>query len=268
MNLAIIREAEGKLKAAGISNALMESRWMLEHAGNLRNAESDLCKFDEMVKRRAERFPLAYLLGSQFFSGLNFKVNPSVLIPREETELLVHKSSERIAGLASPKVLEIGTGSGCISVCLALKNPSLRVLAVDLSEQALGIAAENAKSHAIESRIRFLRSDLYRNIPEGEKFDLIVSNPPYIRTEELRSLEPEIGYEPRMALDGGSDGLEIIRKIVLDAPQYLSSGGALALEIGYDQRESGTALMAAAGFQRIEAFKDFSGIDRVLMGRI
>ncbi len=237
--------------------------------------EEDLKSYLDALKKRAQGYPLQYLTGIQEFMSLPFEVGPAVLIPRQETELLVETvirfCEDRLssAGLAesgrSLRILDIGTGSGCIAISLAHYLPKCIVTAVDKMEGALAVAERNAVKNSVDGRINFIRSDLFQNIG-GEAFDVIVSNPPYIRRDVIPGLMQEVReHEPRTALDGGSDGLDFYRQIIGEAPVHLKTGGMLAFETGYDQAAEVASLMPP-NFVDIKTLRDLSGIDRVVSG--
>jgi release factor glutamine methyltransferase len=223
------------------------------------------------VTRRLGREPSQYITGSTEFRGLDLKVTPDVLIPRPETEILV---SEAIAAIYSvtPLILDIGTGSGCIAVSMAKEVPGARVFATELSRAALKVADENAAIHKVAERIEFLEGDLFGPL-EGlgleASFDLVISNPPYVSRDEIQRLQPEVRlFEPEMALYGGYDGMEFMRRIVDRAPSYLKPGGALMLEIGYGQSEEVKKILKGSGrLTAPEIVKDYSGIKRIIKAR-
>lgn len=228
-------------------------------------------QFWTWVKERGKRRPLAYILGHQPFLGIKIKVNKDSLVPRPETEELVLEC-ERLAKATkapAPKILEIGTGTGCIAVALAQLLPAATVFATDLSTQALELAQKNAIDHHVGNRIRFVKENLFSD-KQGLRgwADLMVSNPPYIPTGEIDKLEPEVLKEPRMALDGGKDGLDAIRAIVAMAPKMLRPGGYLAMEIGSKQGPAVAKLYAAAGLQGVVIKKDAQGLERFAFGQL
>lgn len=217
--------------------------------------------YKELLAQRTKRMPLQYITGEQEFMGLPFRVNPHVLIPRQDTEILVEEALKR----AKPgmDVLDMCTGSGCIIISIWKSCTQIRAAASDVSEEALAVAAENAKKNKAD--VYFVQSDLFEQI-KG-KFDLIVSNPPYIPTKEISVLMPEVrDFEPRRALDGDGDGLIFYRRIVKDGKSYLKPGGFLLFEIGYDQGKAVSDLMRQAGYQDVEVKKDLAGFDRVVAG--
>lgn len=220
----------------------------------------------ELIARRSSHEPLQYITGVQNFYGYDFQVSPSVLIPRYDTEVLIEKIMQLKP--TPNRVLDLCTGSGCIAVTLAKEIPLSLCAAVDISEEALQVAQENAKQ--LEAEVTFLQGDLYRPIEEKKlgSFDLIVSNPPYIPTEVCESLMEEVrDHEPRLALDGKEDGLHFYRRIIKDAGRYLNPGGFLALEIGSDQGKDIREMLQSHGFQNVQIHKDLAGLERVACGR-
>jgi len=220
-------------------------------------------------ERRASREPLQYVLGTQEFCGLEFVVGPEVLIPRPETELLVQFVEEQVKNHASPRIADIGTGSGCIAVTLAHRLPSAHVYATELSHAALALAAENARRHGVSDRIVWLNGDLTEPLQSMDlegRFAAIVSNPPYIRDADFSTLQPEVGlFEPRLALAGGPDGLDHHRRLLHDAFPYLQPGGWLIVEVGRGQTESFRHLAETRGnHYNIRIIPDEAGIDRVI----
>lgn len=227
-------------------------------------------KIQAMVEERKSGRPLQYITGHQEFMGLDFYVSEGVLIPRPDTEVLVEKVMEFAKEFDSPRILDIGCGSGAISVSLAKYVDSSRVWSVDISKKALEIGKRNARSNGVEDRIEFWESDLFRKF-EGEdiEFEIIVSNPPYIRRADIQELHVQVkDYEPKGALDGGVDGLDFYRKIVDQGRKYLVSGGYMAFEVGHDQAEDVAMIMEnSSSFENISVYKDLPGIDRVVIGK-
>ncbi len=227
-----------------------------------------------ILKKRTLGEPLEYILNRAEFMGLEFKVNPSVLIPRPETEILVETAIKIVHKFLSSqvrklKVLDIGTGSGCIAISLAKLLEGVRIDAVDISNSALQVARENAKLNSVSGRIRFTESDLFAACSlQPAAYSLIVSNPPYVSSGQIDKLQPEIQHEPLLALDGGKDGLDFYRKIIKQAPHYLNDAGFLIMEMGFDQAGAVKNIFQDCGnFEIIEVGKDFSGIDRVIIAR-
>lgn len=221
--------------------------------------------FWEMIKSRGKRRPLAHILGKQPFLGLDIAVTPDVLIPRPETEELVLECEKLVKtlGLPAPKIVDLGTGSGCIAIALAQLLPQAVVFATDISDKALRLAEKNAIAHHVGQRVRFVREDLFSEKQNLRGWaDLVVSNPPYIPSKEVDALEPEVLMEPRLALDGGKDGLEAIRAVAAASTKLLKSGGLLALEFGMGQGPSVSRLLGDAGYKHVVLKKDAQGVER------
>jgi len=237
-----------------------------------------------LVKRRARREPLQYITGRQWFWSAEFKVSPDVLIPRPETEILVEEAIKTVVSEKwpvnskdkdnsslttdhSPLILDLCTGSGCIAVTLAKELPNFKVYAVDRSEAALQVARENGEAHGVEDRITFLKGDLYQPLIDQEGgFALIISNPPYISSGDINGLQPEIkDYEPLLALDGGEDGLEVIKRIIRESPPHLEEGGWLILEVGMGQAKEVVALIEEIRvYNSPSIINDYSGVERAV----
>lgn len=229
-------------------------------------AEEQLSEYEIALRKRAEHVPLQYIVGEAEFMGLKFKVNSNVLIPRQDTETLVEQVLQEQKD-PDIRLLDLCTGSGCIAISLAVKGGYESVTATDLSEEALKVAERNAKTH--QKKIIFRQGDLFSALPRTEAgtFDIITSNPPYIPTAVIATLEPEVReHEPMMALDGTEDGLRFYRQIAKEARTWLKPGGAIYLEIGYDQGESVSGFLRDAGFDRVRVVKDLPGKDRVVCG--
>lgn len=262
------------LKEAGIKEAELEAFYIIEHVLGFSRSAFFLKKQDEVeealvnkcleiAKIRESRMPLQYILGKQEFMGLTFRVTENVLIPRQETEGLV----EEILKVLKPgmKVLDMCTGSGCIAISLKKYAGEIQVTAVDISPEALKIAKENAKSNQTE--ISFVESDMFEQV--AEKYDVIVSNPPYIKSDVIDTLMAEVkNYEPRLALDGFEDGLYFYRKLAREAGNYLNPGGMLCLEIGHDQGAEVATLLKENSFTEVRVEKDLCGLERNVYGKI
>lgn len=220
--------------------------------------------FVDALRRRRQGEPLAYILGDQPFRGLPIAVKPTVLIPRADTEVLIDEALACLGGRRSPKILELGTGSGAIAVALAFERPDAQIVATDLSAEALEVARANAALLA-PGRIDFRLGDWYGPV-EGERFDLIVSNPPYLRSEELERADAELAYEPALALDGGADGLQALREVVRGAPDHLNPDGVLLVEHGAGQGRAVRALLARSGFSPLATIRDHAGRERIGRG--
>lgn len=228
---------------------------------------AQLEEYRRLVTRRAAGCPLQYLTGRQEFYRLNFEVTPAVLIPRPETELIVEASLPLLRDAPAPVVADIGTGSGCLAISLLQELPRARAVAVDTSPEALSVAQRNAERHRVTTRLRLVESDLFLAIDSRERFDVIVSNPPYIPAGDLDSLQREVLREPRGALDGGPDGLSIIRRLVTETPDFLSQGGHLIFEIGIGQASSIKELVNDDVWELVELRRDLQGIQRIVVLR-
>ncbi|HET7159733.1 MAG TPA: peptide chain release factor N(5)-glutamine methyltransferase [Burkholderiales bacterium] len=227
---------------------------------------SQQAEFEALVSRRKVGEPVAYLTGTREFFERAFKVTPDVLIPRPETELLVELALERLPAPAAAQVLDLGTGSGCIGLSLVSERTHLKLVASDQSLEALQVAVQNAGRLNL-SGVRFVQSHWFDTI-DTERFDLIVSNPPYVAELDPHLTQGDLRFEPRAALAGGPDGLACIRVIVSGALNYLAPGGWLLLEHGYDQAQAVRALMNEAGYSAIFSARDLAGIERVSGGRL
>ena len=237
--------------------------WLAAHGDETLDETQELA-FTALVARRAAGEPIAYLTGRREFYGRDFAVTPATLIPRPETELLVERGIARAAGLAQPCILDLGAGSGCVAVALALEIPEARVTAVDLSAAALAVARQNGER--LGARVRWLEGDWFSPVA-GERFDLVVGNPPYVAAGDPHLAAGDLRFEPAGALASGGDGLDAIRVILAAAPSHLQPGGWLLLEHGYDQGLAVAELLAAAGFTDIEQQRDLAGIPRLSGGR-
>ena len=273
----LLREGERILNASGIEDGMADAWFLMEDCMHLTRTQYLLRKEEpadpglqerylKQIALRAERIPLQHILGEQPFLGHSFLVTEDVLIPRPETEILAEEAIRFLNGIPTKsriRVLDLCTGSGCIGISIALHAAQADVVATDLSEAALNIARKNAA--ALKASVQFRQGDLFEPVPE--RFRLIVSNPPYIPSAQIAHLEPEVkDHDPRCALDGGSDGLAFYRRIAAQAPSHLESGGRLLLEIGYDQEQAVSQLLAENGFQEIFGIKDLAGYPRIISG--
>lgn len=223
----------------------------------------DLKEYESVLKKRTERIPLQYITGEQEFMGLNFHVNSNVLIPRQDTETLVEEALKVVK--PGMKILDMCTGSGCIIISILKNVKDVHGMGCDISKQALIVAKENAKLNGVG--VEFERSDLFEHV--NEKFDVIVSNPPYIRTSVIETLMPEVKqFEPMQALDGSEDGLEFYRRIIKDSKSYLNKDGYILFEIGNDQGEDVSNMLTYAGYREVQVIKDLARNDRVVKGRL
>ena len=236
---------------------------ILEGERLVSGSEADL--YRELLKRRCSREPLAYILGKWDFMGLEFGVCSDVLIPEQDTENLVEEVMKEICD--GDRILDLCTGSGCILLSLLHYSNGSTGIGTDLSERAIAVAQENAVKLGLSERSEWRTGDLFEAVRPEERFDIIVSNPPYIKCRTIPELAPEVRiHEPRMALDGGDDGMDFYKRIIPGAPDHLLTGGMLFLEIGYDQAEQVSALMKDAGYYEVRTIKDYGGNDRIVCG--
>jgi len=271
----LIEKGALRLAQRGIDEAGQHSEWLLSSVtarprlelrafGDIAVSAQEAEKFLELIELKSEGWPLSYLTGEQPFCGFTFKVSPAVLIPRPETEGLTLRAAELLRGAAGPEILEIGAGSGCIACTLARLLPSARIPAADISGEALAAARLNAGKLQVADRISFLNSDIFSAV-EG-RFDMIISNPPYIPSADIAGLQTEVRFEPKLALDGGEDGLAVLRKLITGAPAHLKPAGILALEIGYNQEASLAAFLSKrGGWENMDISKDDFGINRYIL---
>jgi release factor glutamine methyltransferase len=223
-------------------------------------------RFRELIRRRLDGCPVAYLVGRKEFFALEFEVTPAVLIPQPDTECLVAETLRLARGLVEPHLLDVGTGSGNIAVAVAHQHKTARLTAVDLSPEVLAVAARNAGKHGVAERIRFLQGDLFERIGADERFDFVLSNPPYIAHEELAGLDREVrDHEPRLALDGGPGGFAVFDRLIEQARRHLKPGGHLLVEIGSAQENAARERTAAVpGYELDKTIADSAGRPRVL----
>ena len=273
--LEVLRGTERYLADRGVENPRLNAEHLLAHALGLKRMELYL-QFDrplteteraplrDLVKRRGTREPLQHVLGTAEFHGRTFACDKRALVPRPETEQLVELAVEIAKAQTAPTLLDIGTGSGVIALTLALEIPSATIHATDLSPDALALSAENAARHALTDRVTFHQADLLP--PGAAKFDLIIANLPYIPADEIAALSPEVRQDPHTALDGGPDGLDLIRRLIDAAPDRLAPGGALLLEIGAGQTDAVNALLSARKFRDISVRPDYQNIPRLAVG--
>lgn len=274
-----IKQIEKILTEGGIepNEAKIEAKMLLKHLGA---NEIDLLSpgqiKDEIWReaaalarlRASKRIPIQHIIGVANFMGEDFIVNEHVLIPRDETELLVYKAIELIKSNKMENILDIGTGSGCIA-CMTAKLSGAKAIGLDISTDALQIALKNAEKLDLCNKALFRKSDIFSNVKQGEKFDLIISNPPYIPPKEKANLQKEVHFDPEIALFASDeDGVEFYRKISFEAPEFLNPGGFLIFEIGIGQVSKVKEIMKEAGFSEIEITKDLAGIERVIWGKI
>lgn len=263
------------LEAENIADAKLDAWYLLSYVSGISKArfildqdnqidELTLYKYKDALLKRAQHIPLQHITGEQDFMGLTFWVNEHVLIPRQDTETLVEEALRVIP--SGGHVLDLCTGSGCVIISIVALGQGLSGIGVDISDDALAVAHENGNRLAPD-KVEFVAGDLFNGV--SGKFSTIVSNPPYIRTDVIEGLEPEVkDHEPRLALDGTADGLYFYRKIAAEAPRYLLDGGWLLVEIGYDQGRDVAELFKRAGFIDVQIIKDLTGNDRVVTGHL
>jgi release factor glutamine methyltransferase len=279
--LEVIKRSAEFLAKKGVESPRLQVELLLAHLlglprmGLYLNFERELTpaqldELREMVRRRGQREPLQYILGSTSFCGLEMAVNAHVLIPRPETELLAESAWEFLNSVspAPPTALDFGTGSGCLAITMAVKSPQAQVRAVDISTEALDLARQNASRHHVEDRIQFHLGDGFQALPGGTQFDLIIANPPYIPSAEIATLDPEVrDHDPKHALDGGVDGLDFYRRLAREAGAWLKGGGKIMLEFGDGQADSIRNLFEQQKWI-VEGIKgDYSGRLRILIAR-
>ncbi len=272
----VLNSATSRLEMCGVDSPRLDAEILLAHVLNCRrlnlyvDAEKILplekiLRFNELITRRLKKIPVAYLTGSKEFFGLSFAVNENVLIPRPETEILTEFVGEYLRGLGGKVTFaDLGTGSGAIVVSILKFVKNSRACAVDISPKALEVAKFNAEKFHVDDRLEFFCGNMFAPLT-GKIFNAVVSNPPYIPTHELETLQAEVQSEPQLALDGGADGLNFYRRIISDAPNFLIAGGLLAVEVGLNQAATVKNLIVDNGhFERVEIWKDLANIDRVV----
>lgn len=276
-----LSKGEERLGSRGVPEARANSEWIMAHALKTGRAELKLHlaralserqgnTYWHLLEQRARRVPLAYVLGSQPFLGLDIEVSEGVLIPRPETEELVMEAARLFKPRENESLtfFEIGTGSGCVSIALAALFPKATIYATEISDAALALALKNAQAHHRDRQIRFIREDLFKPDARRTGFcDLVISNPPYIPSAVVETLEPEVLKEPRLALDGGPSGLDALRSIIAEAPAFLKPGGWLALELGDGQAADVARLLHAQAFGEVLVRQDFQGRERFALAK-
>lgn len=274
----IIKTGEDVLAKAGISEARRDASTIVGLAiGRDRSfiyshreyepTPEETARIEQFLQRRAKREPLQYIRGTQEFYGLEFEVTPDVLIPRPETEMIVERAIEILKGTNDPRFLDLGTGSGCIPISILEGVPDASGVAVDISPEALAVAARNAERNGVSGRVELIESDLFENVPR-RKFDLIVSNPPYVPGKDLAHLQPEVrDHEPHVALTDGRDGVSIIERIINDSGHFLIPGGVLMIEMGFGQSEKVLEFASGGEWRSVKVEADLQGIPRLLVAK-
>ena len=253
-----MRDAAVRLAAAGIDDPTREARILLKAAPD---------KFEETIARRARHEPVAYILGRREFWSLEFDVSPAVLIPRPDSETLVEAALAELKHEPPQRILDLGTGSGCLIVSLLTEWPHATGLAIDVSTAALDVAKRNAARHAVADRLAFVENDWAANIVE--RFDLVISNPPYISDEAFASLDADVrDFEPETALKAGPKGLSAIDRIARDLPTILKPSGRVFIEIGFDQGAGAVAILTKNGLETVRIVKDLADHDRVVVAKL
>ena len=271
----ILKKGENYLKKSKIKNPNLDAELILSKVLNKKREEillntnnklknRDILKFENYLQRRSLKEPMAYILGYKYFWKYKFLANKSVLIPRPDTELIIEESLNYIRNDKSKKILDIGTGSGCIIVSLIKERPKCVATAIDISKKAIIVAKTNAKLHHLENKINFINIDIDKY--KSYNYDLIISNPPYINSIELNRLDDDIkSHEPKLALSGGSDGFREIKKVITKSKELLKTNGKLIMEIGHKQRNQSLKILKNFGFYINKISKDLSGKDRCIV---
>lgn len=277
---ALLVRARAILEAAGVDSPALDAELLLAAATGVDRSkllsgshsldERSIVRFEEFIARRAAREPVAYIVCRKEFYGLDFEVTPDVLIPRPETELLVETALEFLAHRPQAAVLDLGTGSGAIAIAIAVNAPGVRVAATDISTAALALARRNAERLGCAQRVEFAAGDCWAALPcSHPKFDLILSNPPYIPSDEVARLQPEVArFEPESALLGGKDGLEFYRRIAREVSSHLTAGGEMIVEVGAGQAAAVALALSDCGCRVLEVLRDLDGHERVVRARL
>jgi release factor glutamine methyltransferase len=278
----LLEKAAQQLATAGIESTQLDAQLLLAQAahvdraallaGSIKPTPEIVARFDALIARRAAHEPIAYILGRREFYSIEFEVTPDVLIPRPQTETVVDAARDFIASRPQARVLDIGTGPGAIAIAVAANAPGVNVVATDISAAALVVARRNAGRNRVSNRIRFARADIFEPL-DGEpalgRFDLIISNPPYIVDDQVAALGVDVReFEPQMALRGGRDGLDFFKQIAAGARSHLEPGGLLMLEVGAGQDSAVVEILTKAGMHPSAVINDLDGIARVVTARL
>jgi release factor glutamine methyltransferase len=277
--LELIQKTTSYFEKAGVPTPRLDTELLVAHVLQMQRmqlylqfervlTEKELDQLRPLVKRRASREPLQHLVGTVEFHGIELNVGPEALIPRPETELLAETAIQLIRDKADARVLDLCTGTGALALSLSRALSQIKCIATDISEDALKLAQSNAQKLELQSRVEFRKGDLFAPIKPEETFDLIVSNPPYIPSVEIPKLQPEVQKDPLLALDGGVDGLDLIRKIITDAPKFLKDSGWFVMEMGEGQSLEVCELLKVAGFTHVEIGPDLQKIPRIARAQL
>ena len=270
----ILREGENILKKSNIKNPYLDSELILSRVVDKKREDIllninnklkniDIAKFKNYLLRRLQNEPIAYILGYKYFWKYKFLTNKSVLIPRPDTELIIEETLKNLPKNKSKKILDVGTGSGCIIISLMKERPKCKATAIDISLKAINVAKNNAKLHQLENKINFLNIDIDKY--NSNYYDLVISNPPYINSIELNRLDDDIKFhEPKIALSGGSDGFRYIKKVIVKSKTLLKVNGKLIIEIGHTQKSQTKKILYENGFYINKISKDLSGNERCI----
>lgn len=277
----VIEWTTAHLGAHGSETPRLDSEILLAHARGCERielytrfneplSEDERGTMRDLVRRRARSEPVAYLVGHREFFSLDFRVTPDVLIPRPQTEVLVAELLDLARASREPKILDVGTGSGCIAIAAAVQCKQAVVTGTDISAEAIAVARENAERHRVAERVQFQLGDLFEPVAEQQGFDMIASNPPYVGEDEIETLQPDVRlHEPHLALVAGQGGLAVLRRIVDDAPRHLVPGGRLLLEISPEQADNVQAVLHSHGaYSDIKVINDLAGRARVISARV
>jgi release factor glutamine methyltransferase len=274
-----LRQAVATLERADLESPDIEVRWMLAHVLQLSQTELAVQRtrcltpiearcFADLVAERAARRPLQHLLGDVEFYGRRFIVRPGVLIPRPETESVAEMALRLLPARQPAAVADVGCGAGVLAVTIACERPQATTWCTDLARPAVDLTRRNAAAHDVAGRVQVVRGDLLTSLATAARFDLVVSNPPYIPSADIAGLAPEVrDHDPRLALDGGADGLDLVRRLLAEAHPHLRPSGRILIELGYDQGERAARLATARGWLEVEVLPDLAGRDRMLVAR-
>ena len=273
---ALLTQSAAYLEGRGVRSPRLDAEYLLAQALGLSRLDlylnlerplepAEVDTFRELVRRRAAREPLAYILGSWSFRGLELRADPRALVPRPETEILVDRALEAVAGVEGPRVLDVGTGTGAIALAIAHERVDAQVVATDLSPAALELAGENARALGLDERVELLEGDLLAAVP-GRRFDLVVSNPPYVAPDD--EVDPEVArFEPAVAVFAQEEGRAVLQQLVAEASEHLDAGGVLALETGAGQARWLAGELLAAGYVDAAVHRDLARVERIVVAR-